>query len=377
MNKIELPSPRLLWWLLPPAAFAFKMFKRILLAQVRKKLSQLEGLHVQVDDLIIARGGAQVKLLRINISRKTGRKDFEPLAAAEEIEINLDRRKLKQGIYQGAVNIRFPFVELDKKEEPKSEKKKAESSSSNPMEQLAEQWPVFSHPLIISSFNVKQGKFIFEDQILEEQVRLQVEDIEVSIINITTEPSTEPFPTLLFLKAGICGGELTTDVKLNLTQPVPCFDLTTQLRHLDLTQLNSALRAYTDMDVHKGSFELYTEVAVKDGKFKGYLKPFLHDLEMKGPDDKHDSLINRAKETVVAMAASVLKNKSEDQIATRIPFEGEFTNPKLKVGVAIAEVLRNAFLRALTPKLDYNISLGSLLRLRTDSDEEQAGDSRK
>jgi hypothetical protein len=101
-------------------------------------------------------------------------------------------------------------------------------------------------------------------------------------------------------------------------------------------------------------------MAAKDGKFKGYVKPVIKDLKVLGPKDKNDGLFHLMWESIVGGAGVRFKNQKENQIATKVPMEGTFKNPQTNTLEAIWEVLRNAFIQALVPRIDYEININSV-----------------
>ena len=64
-----------------------------------------------------------------------------------------------------------------------------------------------------------------------------------------------------------------------------------------------------------------------------------------------------------------LKNQKKDQIATKVEIKGDYKDPKTNTLDAIWEVLLNAFVQALVPSIDHEISLKSV-------DTEIKGDDR-
>jgi hypothetical protein len=58
--------------------------------------------------------------------------------------------------------------------------------------------------------------------------------------------------------------------------------------------------------------------------------------------------------------ATILKNPKEKQIATKVPIEGKFDKTTVGVWYAIVDLLRNAFIQALQPSIDYQIDIESV-----------------
>lgn len=63
---------------------------------------------------------------------------------------------------------------------------------------------------------------------------------------------------------------------------------------------------------------------------------------------------------MVGSVGQVFKNQKEDQVATKISFEGNIENPNTSIWNTIVNILRNAFIRALQPAIDNQINLASV-----------------
>ena len=57
------------------------------------------------------------------------------------------------------------------------------------------------------------------------------------------------------------------------------------------------------------------------------------------------------------LAAKILENKQEDQVATQIPLRGELTDPDVDLVTTIVNLLRNAFVAAFSHSLEGSINL--------------------
>lgn len=113
------------------------------------------------------------------------------------------------------------------------------------------------------------------------------------------------------------------------------------------------------------------KVAGKDKKFIGYVKPVIKDLDIVGPQDRKDSFLNKLWEGIVSIAGSILENKKEDQVATKIPISGDFDDPSIQTWYAIMNVLRNAFVQAIYPSIDNQINLASMKKLNKKDNEKE------
>ncbi|HQZ42939.1 MAG TPA: DUF748 domain-containing protein, partial [Flavobacteriales bacterium] len=138
------------------------------------------------------------------------------------------------------------------------------------------------------------------------------------------------------------------------------FDMDLTVEDIELTQVNDFFQAYADFDVNTGSMSVYTELATQDGAFTGYVKPVIKDLDVLGKEDRKDNFFRKLWEGVVGTAAVILKNQKEKQVATKVPLEGRLDDPQVGSWIAIGRTLRNAFIIALQPILDKEITIGDL-----------------
>ena len=149
-------------------------------------------------------------------------------------------------------------------------------------------------------------------------------------------------------------------MNINPLAKQPTFDLNAELKDTNLVLLNDFFKAYAKIDVNKGKFGMYTEVAAKDGAFKGYVKPIIKDLDVLGHEDRNDNIFRKMWEGLVGFVGQVFKNQPEDQVATKIPFEGRLDNPETNIWITITNVLQNAFIQAIQPSIDSEINIASV-----------------
>ena len=97
-----------------------------------------------------------------------------------------------------------------------------------------------------------------------------------------------------------------------------------------------------------GVFSMYSELAAAEGRFEGYVRPILEDPKFVSADET-EGPFRKAWEGLVNLAAKILENKQEDQVATQIPLRGELTDPDVDLVTTIVNLLRNAFVAAFQP----------------------------
>jgi hypothetical protein len=124
--------------------------------------------------------------------------------------------------------------------------------------------------------------------------------------------------------------------------------------------LNESLKAYAGVDVSRGTFRLAGEMAANEGGFRGYVKPFFEDLDFSSLPDQEESIGRKIWETIVALVTELVKNKPRDQLATRIPFEGEFGDPEVGLLATIGNVFRHGFIQAFNPTVEGSVDPDSV-----------------
>ena len=225
----------------------------------------------------------------------------------------------------------------------------------------------FSHlikgfmPLRINRFEVTNGKIQYIDPTSKPLVDISMVNTHVLATNLTNvADSTQLLPSTINLTSDVYEGTFTFNMKINLLLKDPTFEFKAELKNTNLVKLNPFLLAYAGIDINKGNFSLYSEVAAKNGNYKGYVKPIIKDLKVLGPQDTNKSFLHKVYEVAVAGAAFVLTNHAKDQIATKIPLDGTFKKSYVDTWSAIFDVLRNAFVQALFPSLDHDITINSV-----------------
>ncbi|MCF0057070.1 DUF748 domain-containing protein [Dyadobacter sp. CY356] len=326
----------------------------VVLHLVNKNLATMKGYYGQVKDIDLAIIRGAYKIDSIYLDKKdTVTLKQTPFFAASAIHLAVEWKSLIHGSIVGEVVLDNPMVRFTKdKVEPKDV-----ARDSSALKKLLDDFM----PLQINRCEIKQGRIIYIDPSSKPAVDLQMTDVHILAENLRNSyDSTVVLPASVDADATIYEGKLTFNAKANPMADSPTFDMSAELKNTNLVKLNDFFQAYAKIDVNKGSFGLYSEVAAKDRKFAGYVKPFLKDLDVLGKEDRKDNLLQKMWEGVVGTAGVILKNQRKDQIATKIPFQGDLDSPRTNVWYALANVLQNAFIHALQPSIDNDISIGSV-----------------
>jgi len=145
-------------------------------------------------------------------------------------------------------------------------------------------------------------------------------------------------------------GTISLNAKLNPSTQNPTFDVDIQADNVGLVNFKNLLDTYAPFDLEAGTLTLAAEVASNEGRVKGYIKPILQNVEVfswKGDIERDgDGFIEGSIEAISAFITELFENQSEDQIATRIPIEGDLSNPDTQTWEAFVAILKNAFVKA-------------------------------
>ena len=112
----------------------------------------------------------------------------------------------------------------------------------------------------------------------------------------------------------------------------------------------SLLLAFANFDVKNGSFSLYGEAMVRDGQVKGYIKPLFKDLDVYDTEkDANKSFGQKLRQGAIGALAWVLSNRPRNEVATTITLTGRIDSPQYSSWEAFVGMLRNAFIKAISP----------------------------
>jgi hypothetical protein len=216
-------------------------------------------------------------------------------------------------------------------------------------------------PLKVNRLMINHGNIHYIDDNSTPKVDIYMNETHLLAQNLSNVVDSSKLPSKIEANATSYGGNFTFNMRLNALADNPLFDMKAKLENADLTKFNNFLLAYANFDVDRGKFGMYMELAANDGKFIGYVKPFIKDLKVIGPKDRHDSILHLMWEEIVAAVLVILKNHPHDQIATKIPIIGTFNKTtNIDKWGAVAILIRDAFIQALIPSLDNEIDINSV-----------------
>jgi len=323
---------------------------------VNDRLQRIPGYTGYVNEIGIHLWRGAYSLHGFGILRLNG-KVREPFFLAKDIDFSLAWRELWHGkivsevyIEQGQLN----FVKGPSAEESQTD--------------LDHRWQdvikdIF--PIDITHLEITDGLLRYVDTTRQPNVNLFVTHMRATATGLRNRPGERhsgEFPAEITIE-----GESLGAGKLNLVlvaEPLaaePHFHVDLKLDNVNLPALNESLRAYAHVDVGRGTFRLVGEMAGRDGGFQGYVKPFFEGLDFHNLEDKDKDIGSQIWKHIVAGAASLVKDKARDQVATRIPFEGKFGDAKVGLFATVTNLFRHGFIRPFNPTVEDSVYAANVL----------------
>lgn len=322
----------------------------IVLRRVNRALATLDGMYGRVDDIHIHlyRGAYQIDSLVIFDEER----DDVPFFAADIIDISLEWGALFKGRVVGDIHFERPILNLI------SDGEEVEDGEDVDFARVLDELM----PININTFTIHNGEVHYLDPTASPNVDMYFKDLNVHATNLgNVNKDNKALPSAVTISAiTIGGGLINGHVDLNILKTKPDFDAVIEMDQVDLTALNEFTEAYANFNFEGGQLYASTEIAMKNGVFEGYLKPVFENVKVIDLQDENSSFLRKAWEVVVGGAFKLFENPKEEQVATRIPFEGDTNDTNVRVLPTIVNVLRNAFIEAFSKSPDHDISFDNL-----------------
>lgn len=306
-------------------------------------------------ELSLIRGGYVLRGLEIvKPSAPAGTPAFATIPA---MDLSLQWRALFRGRAVGEVVMHEPVLNLV--QGPSDEEQQLGTGVN---------WPQEIRDLFPFTLNVveaRNGLVTFNAPGISTDDSLTMRDFQMQLRNLTNvQDIEEPAFAELEVRGGIMGNApLTLTGRIDPNEMTPTFDIDLSLEGARLVDVNPWLREFLKVDAEMGVFSMYSELAAAEGRFEGYVRPILEDPQLFDAEtDDSQGPFRKAWEALVNVAAKLLENRQENQVATQIPLRGEIEDPDVDLLTTMVNLLRNAFVTAFSHSLDGSITLRNVTR---------------
>lgn len=336
---------------------------------INRTLSQPGGYYGQVGDVDIMLWRGAYSLENVIIIPDGGDPQ-RPLFEAAHVDFSLLWSALFDGALVGDIILTDPSINFI---DAAGESRDQTGESENWL-YLAEQL----FPLKIDRLIIHNGAIRFYNPDVSPPIDIALHDIEATATNLVNSRDLSRDLVANFNAKGETAeqGTLTVNATLDPSTQKPTFDLDVQASEVALVNFKTLLDTYAPFDLEAGTLELAMELASDDGYVQGYVKPILKQVEIfswkEDVTGEHGGLFEGLVEAGSAFVAELVENQSEDQIATRIPIEGELSDPQMPVLPAIGGILENAFIQAMRGDVEKSITLEDASAQKAEQQQDDA-----
>lgn len=318
---------------------------------VNNRLQQMESYtgSVEAVHLAIWRGAYTIDDILIEKRAATGN---EPFFSADRLKLSLQWRALFNGALVGKANFEGAELNLIQSDDKQERQLGDENDWNDTLSDL--------FPFTFNEITVVDGVVRFRAPGISRKEALVLHSVDFSLRNLTNVFEADQRTFASFDLNGITLGEGTLQIngKLDPGAEEPIFEVAAELQKVALPELNPWLENYAGVNAKEGTFALFTEFVAENGAFNGYVKPIAKNIDVTTPEEDEDNILRKAWTGLVELAATIFKNQSEDQLATRVPISGSTDDPDADVLTTIVNILRNAFISAFSNSLENSIKLG-------------------
>jgi hypothetical protein len=308
---------------------------------VDRRLGQIPGYSGHVEGIVLHfwRGAYRIDGMTIV---KNGNKVGDPFFSADRIDFSVAWKEIFHGRLVSQIYVKNGHLTFLRGPDEESSQLTADKRWQDVINDL--------FPIDITYLDIQGGVLRFVDTTHTPRVDIAVRDLKVTATGLQNRPSGDgdEFPAKIDIKGVTIGdGQFHLFTKAEPLADKAHFQLAMELRKVSLPALNDFLKAYANVEVSKGQFEVFAQMAMANEHYEGYVKPFLSDLSFDDIKDENQSLGHKVWKAIVAGIANLAKNKDSNQVATRIPFSGEANGLDIHMWKSIENGLHHGFIKAL------------------------------
>lgn len=318
--------------------------------QINVRLQHIPEYRGHVDQVTLSVWRGAYTLLGVSVYKQNGHEQ-DPFFLAKYIDFSVAWRDLFHGKVVSDIYVDHGELTLVKGPTPQTSQKETDQRWQSVIEDI--------FPIDIQHFEIAHGVIRYIDDTKKPRVDVFLKNIEAVATGLQNRPTetNEEFPAQIQVQGDTLGdGRVSLLVQAEPLADKPHFHMSLKLVGVDLPALNQSLQAIANVEVSHGTFELVVEMAGRDGAFQGYVKPFFNQLKFQANEEKKQSIGAHLWEKLVSGLAWLVKNRPRDQVATRIPFQGEFGDSQIGMWATIRNLFRHGFVRAFNPVVEGSVN---------------------
>jgi hypothetical protein len=316
---------------------------------VNKVISNLNGYTGAVEQVEIHLWRGAYSLHNLKINKKEGDIPI-PFLDIPVMDLAVEWRALLNGRVVAVIKFQHPVINFAISPNGKNSQTGKEANWADSLDKLV--------PIDINLLTAQNGTVTYKDFSSNPKVDIAIKNMALEARNLrNVEDKKTPLPSPFKLTGRSIGnGDLNVEGNINILKNPTDFSLDGKLEKVNLPAFNDYTRAYAAVDFKAGTLNIYTELAVKNGKVSGYVKPLATDISFIDLSKNDKGPLNLMWQSIVATFATIFKNHPKDQLATTVPLEGDISNPQIAVWPTLAGIFKNAFIKALSNKIDNTVN---------------------
>jgi hypothetical protein len=323
----------------------------VIKSYVNHHLSKIPDYSGRVENIRVHLWRGAYEIDQISINKNEGKIPV-PLFSASAIDLSVQWKELFHGSIVGKIAMDHPQVNFV-------------TSTNETESQTGGQKPWGSvigglFPFNINRVEIDDGAIHFQSFHNKDKFDIYVTNLFSVATNLTNARQVnQKLPAGLTANGQTLGkGLFNVDLKMDPLQPAPTFEVSVSLTNVDMVQINDFLRSYGKLDVARGTFNLFVSVASVQGVYEGYAKVLFENLDIfQWEKDRKKNILDLFWQAIAGVLSEGFRNHVHDQLATQIPISGSFTNTHVHVMAAVGSLLKNAFVRALIPKIEPKVQV--------------------
>jgi hypothetical protein len=320
---------------------------------VNRQLNRAQDYGGRIGKVVIQLWRGRYRIDSVEIFKRSGGVQV-PLFASDRIYLSIEWSELFHGALAGEARLEKPRLNFV-------------SGPTAPQSQngTGERWNDMLgslFPFQLNRLEIDDGQIHFENKFSTPPVDVSITRCSVVATNLSNAREIKSsLPAGITAHGTSVGGTLAAQLQLDPMAAYPTFQATAQITNVDLAALNDFLKAYGKFDVASGRFALFASVASKDGNYDGYAKVLFEKLHVFAweKERKKDAL-EVFWQAIVGTLTTAFKNQNHDLLATRIPISGSYGREKIGTLTAVGSLLRNAFIKAMSPRLDGEVTVAAI-----------------
>jgi hypothetical protein len=336
-------------WLIIAALVGFRLYLPTLVTQiVNEKLDEIPGYKGRIDGVSIHIWRGAYTIHGPYLKKEEG-KIPKPFLEAKDVDISVNWPALLH--FTIVAKVTFDKLHVNIVNGPSTGQKQTSMDLSG-IQKLKE-----LVPLRIDKLEVTDGELHYGNPWGKPPFDIYLDDIELIARNLTNSEkiSKSLVATLAVKGKAMKSGHFKADASIDPYAKHPTFEVKLELKDLQVKELNAFAEDAAAVDIKTGTLGVFAEANAKEGSIHGYVKPLIHDLDIANIKN-NASVLETLKGIAVEIVSAIFRNRPHEQIGVKVDFHGSLEKPEISIWDTIVSLLKNAFIKALEPKLEGGVA---------------------